>query len=276
MKLKLKLVIQALLAIITKKILGSHVYALIIKSDSGLFAINPDDYAIGRRLRMTGKYGSDEIEKLKPYITSDSRVLIVGAHVGTLAIPISKLCKAVVTIEANPTTYELLRINIALNAASNCRAINIAASDKEGNIEFLLNRVNSGGSKRVPKTKNFMYYYDNPEKISLKSVSLDKYLEEKDFHIVVMDIEGSEYFALKGMQEILSKCKLLVVEFVPHHLKNVSGVSVEQFLSVIEPHFSKLTIPSKQLVLGTAKFASSLTEMYDHEQEDDGIIFEKV
>ena len=276
MKLKLKLAIQALLATITRKILGSHVYALIIKSDSGLFAINPDDYAIGRRLRMTGKYGSDEIEKLKPYITSDSRVLIVGAHVGTLAIPISKLCKAVVTIEANPTTYELLRINIALNAASNCRAINIAASDKEGNIEFLLNRVNSGGSKRVPKTKNFMYYYDNPEKISLKSVSLDKYLEEKDFHIVVMDIEGSEYFALKGMQEILSKCKLLVVEFVPHHLKNVSGVSVEQFLSVIEPHFSKLTIPSKQLVLGTAKFASSLTEMYDHEQEDDGIIFEKV
>lgn len=276
MKLKLKLVIRSLLGACIKKILGPYVYALITKSDNGLFAIDPEDYGIGKELRMTGRCGSDEIEGLKPHIASDSRVLIVGAHVGTLAIPISKLCKDVVAIEANPVTYDLLKINIALNSASNCQAINIAASDKDENIEFLLGRANSGGSKRVPKIKKFVYYYDNPKKISVKAVSLDKYLEEKDFDIVVMDIEGSEYFALQGMQEILSKCKLLVVEFLPHHLKNISSVTVEQFLSVIAPHFSKLTIPSKRVVLGASEFVSHLTEMYNLKQGDEGIIFEKV
>lgn len=97
--------------------------------------MDPEDYGVGRKLRTTAKYGLGEIERLKPHITSDSRVLIVGAHIGTLAIPISKLCKDVVAIEANPATYDLL-INISLNSAFNCQAIKIAASDKDENIEF--------------------------------------------------------------------------------------------------------------------------------------------
>jgi FkbM family methyltransferase len=76
----------------------------------------------------------------------------------------------------------------------------------------------------------WFYYYDNPEIVSVKASSLDAYLEERDFHIVVVDTEGSEYFALQGMQELLSNCRVLVVEFLPHHLKNVSGVTIEQFL----------------------------------------------
>lgn len=276
MKQKLKLVIQAFIAAITRKMLGPHVVALIVKSDNGLFAVDPEDYGVGGKLRSEGNYGAHEIERLGRHITPDSRVLIVGAHVGTLAIPISKLCKEVVAIEANPTTYDLLVNNIALNSVSNCRAINIAANDKDENIEFLLNRANSGGSKRVPKIDEFMYSYDNPEKISIKSVALDNFLEAKDFELVLMDIEGSEYFALKGMQEILSNCRVLVVEFLPHHLKNVSGVTVEQFLSVITSHFSRLTVPSKQQVLGTSEFVSFLGEMFDKGQGDEGIIFEKV
>jgi FkbM family methyltransferase len=275
MRRKLALAVQALIAAFTRKILGVHVYALIAKTDNGLFAVDPEDFGVGRKLRTRGKYCLDEIERLKPHITPESRVLIVGAHIGALAIPISKLCKNVVAIEANPNTYDLLTTNIALNSASNCRAINIAASDKEENIEFLLSRANTGGSKRVPKIKQYRYYYDKPETISIKAVSLDGYLKEKDFDIVVMDIEGSEYFALQGMQGILSKCKLLVVEFLPHHLKNVSGVTVEQFLSAIEPYFSALTIPSKRLKLSAPEFLSHLTEMYNLDQDDEGIIFEK-
>ena len=275
MKLELALAIQALKAAFTKRILGPHVYALVVKSDRGLFAVDPEDYGVGGELRMTGRYGAAEIQRLKAYMAPDSKVLIVGAHVGTLAIPISELRKKVVAVEANPATYELLTINIALNSASNCQALNIASSDKEESIEFLMSRANSGGSKRVPKVK-WLYYYDKPEIISVKAASLDEYLEEKEFDIVVMDIEGSEYFALLGMQKILSKCKVLAVEFLPHHLKNVSGITVEQFLSVIEPHFSRMTIPSKRLKVGAQEFGRYLTEMYNLEQGDEGIIFEKV
>jgi hypothetical protein len=90
-----------------------------------------------------------------------------------------------------------------------------------------------------------------------------------------MDIEGSEYFALQGMQRILKGSRALAVEFLPHHLKNVSGVSVQQFLSLIEPQFSTLTIPSREVRVERANFQSTLQRMYDADQADDGIIFEK-
>jgi hypothetical protein len=86
-KQRLKLFIQSLIGSFTKRINGPHVYALIAKTGNGLFAVDPEDFEVGRRLRMSGKYGIDEIERLKPHITSCSRVLIVGAHIGTMAIP---------------------------------------------------------------------------------------------------------------------------------------------------------------------------------------------
>ena len=148
MNLGFLLPIQALVAAFTKKMLGRHVYALIAKTESGMFAVDPEDYGVGGKLRRKGQYGLDELERLKPYIGADSRVLVVGAHVGTLAIPVSKLCREVVAIEANPRTYELLAINTTLNSAVNCRVINIAASDRNERIDFLLSRANSGGSKK--------------------------------------------------------------------------------------------------------------------------------
>jgi FkbM family methyltransferase len=276
MKMRIILAIQTLIASITKKLLGSYVYALVVKSNNGLFLVDPEDSFVSWQLRYHGRYGFDEIERLKKYINSDGRILIVGAHIGTLAIPLSKLCKEVIAIEANPNTYKLLTTNIFLNSITNCRAIEIAASNKDGNIGFLLSRVNSGGSKRVPKIKNSIYYHDNPKEISVRAVRLDDYLKEKDFHMVLMDIEGSEYFALQGMQEILSRCRLLVVEFIPHLLKNVSDVTVEQFLYTIGSSFTRMTIPSKQLEVPASEFVSHLTKMYNLGQGDDGIIFEKV
>ncbi len=276
MKQGLKPIFQHLSGLLTKKIHGSCVCALITKTDVGLFAVDPEDFAVGRELRMHGKYGTDEIERVKPFLTPDSRALIVGAHIGTLAIPISKLCKEVVAIEANPNTYELLTKNITLNAASNCQAINIAASNKEETLQFLLSRSNSGGSKRVPKNKEYIYYYDKPEEVSVNAFSLDQYLDDTEFDIIVMDIEGSEYFALQGMQNILSKAKLLAVEFIPHHLKNVSGVTVAQFLSVIELHFSRLTIPTQNITVEAPGFLPTLSDMYNREQGDEGILFTNV
>ncbi len=77
------------------------------------------------------------------------------------------------------------------------------------------------------------------------------------------------------MQSILSKCKFLMIEFLPHHLRNVSCVTVGQFLSVIAPHFSRMTIPSRDKTVGPSEFLDYLSEMYENEEGDEGIVFEK-
>jgi len=77
-------------------------------SENGLFAVDPEDLEVGQKLR-SGGFGIEEVERLKKFINNKSKVLIVGTHIGSLAIPLSKHCKEITAIEANPNTFELLR-----------------------------------------------------------------------------------------------------------------------------------------------------------------------
>ena len=77
---------------------------------------------------------------------------------------------------------------------------------------------------------------------------------DEKFDLVFMDIEGSEYFALKGMQNTLRRTENLVVEFISHHLKNVANVSVSEFVSIIEPYFQYLYVPKLEQYFQNAGF----------------------
>jgi FkbM family methyltransferase len=255
-----------------RKKLGQNIKAIITKSENGLFAVDPEDLEVGQKLR-SGGFGIDEVQRLKKFINKNSKVLIVGTHIGALAIPLSKHCKEVTAIEANPNTFELLEINLHLNQANNITPHNIFANDSHEKVEFLLNTVNSGGSKRKPKKSSFLYDFDNPEIIELESHKLDEYLPEHDYDLVLLDIEGSEYFAMKGMKDILSNCKTLVVEFLPHHLKNVADIDVETFLSVLPGHFTKFNLPDNQQEHNISEVKTVLQKMYDANIGEDGIIF---
>ena len=255
-----------------KKKLGKNVRAIITESKNGIFAVDPEDLEVGQKIR-SGGFAIDEINRLKQHVNSNSNVLIIGSHIGSVAIPLSNHCKSITAIEANPKTFELLTINIQLNNSTNINTHNVFANNKYEKVDFLLNTVNSGGSKRKPKKSNFLYEYDNPKTIQLDSVPLDEYLKGEKFDLILIDIEGSEYFAMKGMKEILSKCDTLVVEFLPHHLKNVAGVSVEEFVSVIPTHFEKLHLPDNNQVHDFSKTQEILQNLYDSNLGEDGIIF---
>ena len=255
--------------------LGDGVKSVIVESKNGTLAVDPRDLEVGLKLRNNGSYGLDEIARINELISTQSNVLIVGAHIGSLVIPIAKNCNKVVAIEANPNNFNLLKTNLHLNKTENVSIHNIAASSKQETIKFQMNVVNSGGSKRLPKNNEYMYRYDNPEVIEVQAHSLDEYLDENNFDLVLIDIEGSEYFAMQGMEKILSNCNTLIVEFLPHHLKNVADVTVEQFLSLIPKQFTKLTIPSKNETHPIDIGGVVLQQMYNNKEGDDGLIFTK-
>ena len=258
-----------------RRMIGPHVEALLVSSKNGLFLVDVEDQTVGRKLSYNGEYGLDELARLQSAISPQSHVLVVGTHIGTLAVAISKHCAQLTAIEANPKTFRFLELNLLINACANVRAINIAASDKREAIQFVMNRTNSGGSKRLPVHRDYAYFYDSPEVISVNAVPLDELLAGQSFEAILMDIEGSEYFALKGMQTLLASARVLFMEFVPHHLKNVSGVSVPELLSTVTPHFSHLFIPSKNLRLSQEQFVPALQGMFDNDESDDGLEFSK-
>lgn len=259
---------------LTKRLLGPRCRAIVTDTKNGLLASDPEDYGVGWDLRRDGGFGLMQLQTLSEILQPSSKVLIVGAHIGSLAIPLSGICAEVTAIEANPHTFDLLEMNLRLNKVSNCKLFNVAASDKNEPITFMLSRANSGGSKRKPLNDQYIYNYDHPEELQVPGVRLDDFFEQHDFDLVLMDIEGSEYYALKGMPRILQQTKTLVLEFTPHHFRNISGSTMDDLLALL-PEFATLSIPSQGKTIQASQFSSVLNYMYENDIEDDGIIFRK-
>lgn len=236
--------------------------------------VDPRDLSVGRALLKAGQYGLDEVARIVDLVGPKGSVLFVGTHVGAIAIPVSKAVGNVVAVEANPYTFQLLKYNKCLNDCENLELLEMAAGEVNGEIEFLLNTANSGGSKRLPSVKKINYFYDNPEVVKVKLRILDEALKDS-FDLILMDIEGSEYFALKGMSRLLSSANNLILEFIPDHLRNVSSVTPDEFVRLIEPHFNYLYIPSLDIRVAKQDFSKKLNEMYDANISDNGIVFSK-
>jgi FkbM family methyltransferase len=246
----------------------------IYLTKNGLFCIDPRDQFVGKLLIENNSYGLHELERLYGFVGSDSSVLMLGPHIGALAVPLSKKINELVVVEANPETHRLLLINVLLNGCNNINVFHAAANHENGEIDFVINTINSGGSKRMPLHKDDAYFYDNPAVQKVPAQRLDDLLPEKNFDLIFMDIEGSEYFAMKGMPNLISKCKVLITEFLPHHLERVGGISLNDFLEPLK-EFKSLLIPSKGLVISHDQFFPVLNDMYTKGLGDEGLVFFK-
>lgn len=96
---------------------------------------------------------------------------------------------------------------------------------------------------------------------------------------IIMDIEGAEYYALQGMTNTLKSSKFLYIEYVPHHLENVSITSNEDFFSLILPHYNTAKFMKNESIsfdIGNSneEFLSYVNELKDAGKSDD-ILFTK-
>ena len=242
MSKKLKYFFRTLKSKKRKKIFGPNAKGIIYDSKNGYMALPISDITIGKNLGFKGHWNFNEIQKLLQQTTQDDVIYFIGTHVGTLLVPIAKKVKTVVGFEANEDTFWFIKANLCLNKISNATIFNKAVGDGAKKVTFYKNTVNTGGSKIKPIKDSILYNYDNPKQVEVDMVALDPFIAEQSLTPpsgIIMDIEGAEYFALKGMQATLAKVRFLYVEFVPHHLQNVSNTSVEKFLKKMTPHFSK-------------------------------------
>jgi hypothetical protein len=116
---------------------GPNAWGLLVKTKHGLFAVDPEDGVVGAALLNEGCYSETEYMLAKSLISQTSDVLVVGAHIGAFAVPLSRACNELIAIEANPHTFAFLKTNFILNQRSNVALYNIAAGDKAAKIKFL-------------------------------------------------------------------------------------------------------------------------------------------
>lgn len=254
---------------------GDKAIGLVARTSDGLFVVDPEDGGVGASLLNAGSYGGEELAWAKAFLSAQADALIVGTHVGALLVPLARACRTLVGIEANPATFDLLRMNLSLNACANVTVHNLAAADKSGRLAFLSSRDNSGGSKIVPFSREEYFVYDDPAIIEVEARPLDEFLADRSFDFILMDIEGSEYFALRGMTRLLRAASTLVIEFMPHHLRQVANVTIDQFAGAITPFFDWMVVPATSRIFSADRIMAELQRMDAAGEGHDGLYFLK-
>jgi len=140
--------------------------------------------------------------ELRPGIFID-----VGAHIGKHSLNVAKKYGEsinVVSIEAAPETFRLLKNNIELNAPLRVQAFNFACSDKVGKTTFWRNEYH-------PAT-NSLFKLNHTQKLTLSTNTLDNTIKEKGaVSAIKIDVEGAELKVLKGARKIISQSKPIIL-----------------------------------------------------------------
>ena len=135
--------------------------------------------------------------------------LDVGGNVGYFTLTLAKLGLHVITIEALPSNAALLVKSVELNNLSkNVRVFNVALSDGQKDVMLcaIFNTPTNG--ILVPRSQkdeqSRMIGYKGPC-IDVEMSTLDKIMIwNKPISIMKMDVEGFEYFVLKGGTSLMS------------------------------------------------------------------------
>jgi FkbM family methyltransferase len=253
-----KLAVAALIGFLRRSAVGPYGTAVLSRTRNGLLLVPPGDMFVGRRLCFNGQYDSELVDFVLARCNPEFRVLIVGAHVGSLVVPLARKVQTVTAVEANPSTFDLLRMNVSLNELKNVETHNFAAGDRNGEADFVATRLNTGGSGlQVGDTGawDWAYAHDKPRTLAVPVRRLDDVFPADRFDIIVMDIEGAEPLALRGMRDLLRRSRGLLIEVFEQHLRHVAKISNDEFLALIEPDFDHAVILTEKPRRGEAAFS---------------------
>lgn len=160
------------------------------------------------RLMWAGAYEPNLVRMLKSFLRPGMVFLDLGANIGyfsAIAAALVGVGGRVFAFEPSPNYFTPLRRN--LSGFSQAVIQTCAASDRTGQSWFYLHsRENGWGSLFSDQ--------DSRERIEVSTVRLDDWardvvIERLDF--LKIDIEGGEYNALLGAQELLKRLRPLVI-----------------------------------------------------------------
>lgn len=145
-------------------------------------------------------------------------VFDIGANVGLYALHISSRVDKgrIICFEPNNLVYRVLQKNIMANKISNIKAFPIAIGGHTGRTEFQMGTT-STGSGSIMNWRFKGINYNKINRIQVKVDTLNNFTKERGMFgpidLMKMDIEGAEFEALCGADEVLPRTKRIVMEY---------------------------------------------------------------
>lgn len=176
----------------------------------------------------------------KHIVKKGDTVLDVGANVGIHSLYLSNLVGENGRVYAfEPVSYNLKRLNTNkfLNGAKNLHIVDAAITEKSGKVEifqFKENDYDLGNNSLVLNEHLSQVESHRLEKKSVPGVTLDDFCDKHTLEVdfIKMDIEGYEYFALKGASKLLKTLPTMVLEYNSTRIDFV-GISNSHFKDLL-------------------------------------------
>ena len=174
----------------------------------GKVIYNTNDYYIGNCISEYGEYCDEEIILLSKLIKKNDVVLDIGANIGLMTIPFSKMVGPsgkVISFEPQPEIFKILCGNVVINNIRNVETNNLAVGDTE--LPLYVPKLD------YTKPNNFGgISLSESEGIKINQIKLDT-LSFNKLNFIKIDVEMMEINVLNGAYYTIKKHRpILYVE----------------------------------------------------------------
>ena len=212
-----------------KNVLANKEFNNLSLTREGWMLYNRNDLLVGRSLKEYGEYCHKEVELYKQLLETEDIVIEVGANIGALTLPISKLIGSkgkIYALEPQRIVFQTLCANIAINSCTNAFCLEIGASNDNSILsKFYINydeKANFGAVALAALP-------EGGEKIKL--AKLDDIFKDMDkLKLIKIDVEGMEREVIVGAKTLIERLSPLI--YVENDKIDKSRILIETIKSL--------------------------------------------
>lgn len=172
----------------------------------------PDRYDIPliRERINSGVYEKEELTLLNKYLDKKDYVLEIGGCLGITTLELSRKCKHVICVEANPELKESLRETMKKNNVTNADLIFKYISETLDTVTFqTYDFIVAGSADRQDNAREFSKTRID---YSVECIKAKEIPNISQVNCLNIDCEGGELIFLEENSQLIRRCNKMIVE----------------------------------------------------------------
>ena len=190
-----------------RKLIAGDGFNHLVQGAHGYLLFNVNDKYIGRSIEKHGEWSPHEVELFRKLVRPGAYVVEVGAHIGSLTLPLARFAGPsgrVFAFEPQRLLFQVLAANAALNSLTNVYPHHVALGNKSGTA-WLSDAIdyskpaNYGG---VP-LRRLAELAGEAARYEVQISRLDDIYRQPRLDVLKIDVEGMEADVIRGAEALI-------------------------------------------------------------------------